>query len=78
MFPTLAFQAKFELASQLVGGEFVQMLEFYYHNWLPARQLVANAISQRHSVDASGQIIVLEQGCPWTQHLFDLEAGERE
>jgi uncharacterized UPF0160 family protein len=62
------------MASRLVGGEFVQMLEFYFFSWLPARTIVANALSKRHNVNPSGQIIVLERYCPWTQHLFDLEA----
>lgn len=59
----------------MVGGEFRQVLENYYHSWLPARQLVVNALQRRFEVDPSGKIMVLDRYCPWTSHLFDLEEG---
>lgn len=43
--------------------------------WLPARSIVKGAIEKRLAVDASGEIIELGAGgCPWKEHLYDLEA----
>lgn len=41
--------------------------------WLPARDIVEAAISGATSIDPSGEIILLETGCPWKEHLYDLE-----
>ena len=31
------------------------------------------AIEKREKIDSSGEIIHLEQSCPWKEHLYDLE-----
>ncbi|XP_048339030.1 MYG1 exonuclease-like, partial [Sphaerodactylus townsendi] len=67
-------QAGFQKAMELVGGEFLDRLDYYHRSWLPARTLVKEAIQQRFKVDPSGEIVVLAQGgCPWKEHLFNLE-----
>ncbi|KAM4701354.1 MYG1 exonuclease [Discoglossus pictus] len=64
----------FRKAMELVGSEFVSRLDFYHRSWLPARALVENAIQERYQVDDSGEVIILAQGgCPWKEHLFQLE-----
>lgn len=48
-------------------------MKYYGTIWLPARDIVISAISTRHSIHPSGQIIVLGQFCPWASHLEELE-----
>ncbi|KAH9944402.1 GAMM1 protein [Epithele typhae] len=67
--------AKFQLASNLVGGEFFQRLDYYAKAWLPARDLVIAGLNARKAVDPSGRTILFEQFAPWKEHLFELEAG---
>ncbi|XP_062504308.1 MYG1 exonuclease-like isoform X1 [Corticium candelabrum] len=65
---------QFDLAMELVGAEFEERVHSYHKIWLPARDLVKASVEKRHEVDSSGEIIVLEQcGCPWKEHLYDLE-----
>ena len=42
-------------------------------NWLPARQIVEDAVDSRFDFHSSGRIISLPRYCPWIEHLFDLE-----
>ncbi|EDQ90835.1 uncharacterized protein MONBRDRAFT_20236 [Monosiga brevicollis MX1] len=65
---------RFERAMALVGGEFVEVLKSYYESWLPARDVVKEALETRFEVDPSGEIIKLPIWCPWKSHLYDLEA----
>jgi len=46
---------------------------FFAKSWMPAREIVERAIRNRLQVDPSGEIIVLERGCPWKEHLLELE-----
>jgi len=48
-------------------------VDYFAKAWLPARSIVERAISSRFSVDHSGQIILLDQFCPWKDHLYDIE-----
>ncbi|XP_044533571.1 MYG1 exonuclease [Gracilinanus agilis] len=74
--PNQDTEAGFHRAMELVREEFLQRLEFYKQSWLPARALVEEALATRFQVDSSGEIIELSQGgCPWKDHLFDLESG---
>ncbi|XP_040395342.1 MYG1 exonuclease isoform X1 [Cygnus olor] len=67
-------EAGFRRALELVGGEFLDRLDYYHRAWLPARALVEEAIRRRFEVDASGVLLELPQGgCPWKEHLFGLE-----
>ena len=58
-------QAQFLKASALVGGEFVERLNYYANAWLPARDLVAAGLKERSHVDPSGKIVLFEQYAPW-------------
>uniref|UniRef100_A0A6T6PCI7 Metal-dependent protein hydrolase n=1 Tax=Timspurckia oligopyrenoides TaxID=708627 RepID=A0A6T6PCI7_9RHOD len=65
--------ARFERACSLVGSEFTEIVLRCVKAWLPARSVVLNAVSDRFSVDKSGEIIRLDRYCPWKSHLFLLE-----
>jgi len=67
------YDARFERAMQLVGGEFLDKLNYYHSVWLPARTIVQSSIADRFNVDPSGEIVVLQSQCPWKAHLFDIE-----
>jgi hypothetical protein len=43
------------------GQEFLEAVHYVSQVWLPAKQIVAAALAERHQVDPSGQIIVLKQ-----------------
>jgi len=75
-FDSKMVDTRFEKASQLTGGEFLGRLDYYAKAWLPARDLVADALNQRLNVDPSGHIIVFEQFAPWKEHLFEIEADQ--
>lgn len=42
--------------------------------WWPAREIVKTAIMQRKNVHSSGEIVKLEERCPWKDHLLSLES----
>ena len=66
--------ALFREAMELTGGEFRAALARLTSSWWPARAIVEAAMDARAAVDASGQILLLEQYAPWQGHLGDLEA----
>lgn len=66
-------QARFEAAVALTGSEFSALVVDLFKTWLPARSIVEQALQARFQVDPSGLIIVVEQFCPWQDHLFTLE-----
>ena len=57
----------------MTGKEFKDNLQDIWLSWLPARDVVIRDIEKRHSVDNSGEIMVMSQLCPWLDHLFHLE-----
>ncbi|KAF3912162.1 hypothetical protein ABW21_db0206621 [Orbilia brochopaga] len=65
--------SQFEKASKLMGDVFVDKLDYYAKGWLPAREIVVEAVKQRFDVDQSGKIINLGVSCPWKEHLFTVE-----
>ncbi|XP_011403086.2 PREDICTED: UPF0160 protein MYG1, mitochondrial-like [Amphimedon queenslandica] len=65
---------RFKYAMERVGEEFNDIIQHYKDSWLPARSIVLSAIEKRHEVDASGEVINLEQYCPWVEHLLMLES----
>lgn len=65
--------AQFELAQKLAGSELIDSVLYYASAWWPARTIVANAIAKRFDVHPSGEILELEQFCPWKEHLNLLE-----
>lgn len=56
---------QFEQASKLMGEAFVAKLDYYGKAWLPARDIVENALSNRFSLDEYGRILHLPTFCPW-------------
>lgn len=54
-------QAKFVQASKMAGDEFENRLDYYAHAWLPARDVVLEAVNKRFEVDPSGQILIFNQ-----------------
>ena len=60
-------------AVSLTGNEFTEYVMDMIRMWWPARSIVLRAMSDRSKVHSSGQIVVLDQSCPWQSHLFDIE-----
>ncbi|KAJ3576674.1 hypothetical protein NP233_g285 [Leucocoprinus birnbaumii] len=70
-----AVDARFLEASKLTGTEFLGRLDYYANAWLPARDLLIEAINKsKETVDPTGRIIVFTQFLPWKEHLFELES----
>lgn len=69
-----ATDAAFRKAVALTGSEFLEAVDYVAKCWLPARQLVEEAVNSRKQIDDSGEIIMLSQGgVPWKEHLYELE-----
>ncbi|XP_069133181.1 MYG1 exonuclease-like [Argopecten irradians] len=67
-------QVQFNKAYDMVGTEFLDRVLYYKKSWIPARELVEQAIKERTEVDQSGEIVVLKSGgCPWKDHLLSIE-----
>lgn len=68
---------KFLAASMRIGEEFSRDLDYYIRSWLPARDIVHKAYTQRLEHDSKGRILVFEgQSVPWKDHLYTLEERE--
>ncbi|CCE61289.1 hypothetical protein TPHA_0A02070 [Tetrapisispora phaffii CBS 4417] len=67
------FDEMFFVASKFIGDIFVRLVKRYGESWLPAKALVADAVSKRFQIDPSGKIILFEQFCPWKEHLYAVE-----
>lgn len=67
---------RFKEATELAADELFNVICGYCTSWLPAREIVQEALSKRKEVHASGEIMKLPRFCPWQEHLFDLEAEE--
>lgn len=67
------FDRQFLKSCELMGSVFVSILEGYGKSWLPAKSIVQEAFDKRFDVDASGEILVLTQFCPWKEHLYAIE-----
>jgi len=64
---------RFKEAMDLTGKEFLSTVNYYGKSWMPARQIVENAIANRFEVDKSGEIMELSTFCPWKSYVFELE-----
>eukprot|EP00922_Rhytidocystis_sp_ex-Travisia-forbesii_P028374 GHVS01041638.1.p1 GENE.GHVS01041638.1~~GHVS01041638.1.p1 ORF type:complete len:373 (-),score=57.71 GHVS01041638.1:480-1478(-) len=64
---------QFSKAMDIARQEFEDQVEGLVKVWWPARTIVQAAIDSRMSVHPSGQIIILEQGCPFLEHVYELE-----
>jgi uncharacterized UPF0160 family protein len=70
---TDAFNNKFKIAMEITGLEFLTFLEDSVLSWWPARSIVLDSFSTTHSIHPTKKIMILEQSCPWKDHLFELE-----
>ncbi|CAN3354495.1 hypothetical protein DICA3_C15588 [Diutina catenulata] len=68
------YDRQFAKSSALMGAAFENLVEGYGLGWLPARTIVEESFAKRFEVDASGEIMVLAQFCPWKEHLYSIEA----
>lgn len=64
---------RFAKASQFVGEQFLIELTDRANSWLPARHAVKQAYDSRQQWDPQGRILVLPEGMPWADHLYNLE-----
>uniref|UniRef100_A0A1I8AVZ0 UPF0160 protein MYG1, mitochondrial n=1 Tax=Steinernema glaseri TaxID=37863 RepID=A0A1I8AVZ0_9BILA len=65
---------RFAKAMSVIGEEFEGALSYLYSAWWPAREIVEKALKRRTEYEASGKVLVFENGsCPWKEHFFDLE-----
>ena len=58
----MCIQAQFQLAMQLVGGEFTERVREYKDTWLPARTIVQKAIDSRLQVNV---LLCVYSACCW-------------
>lgn len=65
--------ARFLEAVALTGREFSDEVRFYVKSWLPARNIVREALGKRFEVHPSGQILRLDTFTLWKTHLLELE-----
>lgn len=66
--------ARFEIASEMCGQDFMSMLTKIVESDLPARTIVQSSVQSRHDVDSSGEIICLPSGgLPWKNEVYELE-----
>ncbi|KAJ1383086.1 Metal-dependent protein hydrolase [Sesbania bispinosa] len=63
----------FHQAMALAGGEFLENVNYYAKSWLPARSIVMECLAARETVDSSGEIIKLNQSCPWKLNIHEFE-----
>uniref|UniRef100_A0AC34GA46 Uncharacterized protein n=1 Tax=Panagrolaimus sp. ES5 TaxID=591445 RepID=A0AC34GA46_9BILA len=65
---------QFEKAMKIVEEEFFEKVKYAYRNWLPALELIHNAVEKRFENHPSGKVLVLSDGgCPWKEHFFNIE-----
>jgi uncharacterized UPF0160 family protein len=68
--------ANFAKAVAVAGAEFDDCVLQIARSWLPARSIVAGAMSARAADDADGRLLVMREWAPWKDHLFAIEAEE--
>ena len=59
---------RFEKASLLAGGEFFDRVDYTWQAWLPARQIIKDALAGRKSgegADASGRLLIFDEYAAW-------------
>ncbi|CAO1622714.1 unnamed protein product [Parajaminaea phylloscopi] len=72
------YDARFERASSMAGGEFFDRVDYAFAAWLPARQTVVDALRVRKDKtgDAQGRILLFDDYAAWKSHLFDIEGTD--
>lgn len=72
-----AEDARFLTASDLMGQVFLRKLTHYHRSWLPARTKIARAYSRLAPLTPPlNQILVLDRGLSWKDHLSTLESAQ--
>jgi len=66
-------EAQFKKAVEVAGTEFVDKVNYCGKHWLPARVIVQKAMNDQKTYRPEGDILVLQQACPWTSHLLEIE-----
>lgn len=62
---------------KVVGEHFDDRLNYFISSWIPARSIVESAFNERFKAHESGEILVFSNGgCPWKEHLTELEEEE--
>lgn len=72
-------QERFLQAVQLVRSNFEAVLKKYTKSWLLGRSILERcllAVPMDDATSPESQILVLDQFCPWQDHLFDLEGDK--
>ncbi|KAI9706283.1 MAG: hypothetical protein M1820_004858 [Bogoriella megaspora] len=69
---------RFVQASKFVGEQFKAELLDKFRAWLPARKIVEQAFVERKQYDDQGRILVLPEGMPWADHMYQLEKASGE
>lgn len=67
---------RFRKASLLAGTEFFERVDDAVAAWLPARQIVLDAVEGRKAFDCAdpqGRIVLFERAVNWKGHIFRLE-----
>ncbi|WFD36721.1 hypothetical protein MCUN1_003608 [Malassezia cuniculi] len=67
---------RFRKASELAGSEFFERVDYTVDAWLPARNLVIDALEQRtkfEGADSRGRILLFDQATVWKSHIFTVE-----
>jgi uncharacterized UPF0160 family protein len=66
--------ARFLLASEMCGQDFLAVLTKIVESDLPARKIVEQAVLDRYTIDPSGEIISFPSGgLPWKSYLYEFE-----
>lgn len=68
--------SQFLKAVEVVGDAFRLVMNSQVKSWLPARQILLDAYEKPSKFD--DRILVLDQFCPWTEHLHSLEFSKNE
>ena len=63
----------FRLAMGMMLGEFVERLHSLTDILLPARVIVEKALDEAKTIHPSGKIILMEESCPFMEHLLEIE-----
>ncbi|CEG46615.1 Predicted metal-binding protein [Plasmopara halstedii] len=69
----LRVNEQFLQAMYMTITEFTDAIHDLLHSWLPAREIVEKAITERFQTHKSGEIVYLPDYCPWKSHLVDIE-----
>jgi uncharacterized UPF0160 family protein len=65
--------SQFQKAMVMTIEEFLEVVNGYLEQWLPAKSIVLETVKNRFNVDPSGKIVRFDQFCPWKEHLFTIE-----